>query len=62
MVYQKQNKNMKKEKNPITYQVDWIKDGWCYRTTFGVPKDALKKYRAIAKVLNEKLEISKETY
>ena len=62
MVYQKQNKNMKKEKNPITYQVDWIKDGWCYRTTCGVPKDALKKYRAIAKVLNEKLEISKETY
>lgn len=62
MVYQKQNKNMKKEKKPITYQVDWIKDGWCYRTTCGVPKDALKKYRAIAKVLNEKLEISKETY
>ena len=47
---------MKKEKKPITYQVDWIKDGWCYRTTCGVPKDALKKYRAIAKVLNEKLE------
>ena len=62
MVYQKQNKNMKKEKKPITYQVDWIKDGWCYRTTCGVPKDVLKKYRAIAKTLGEKLEISKETY
>lgn len=53
---------MKKEKKPITYQVDWIKDGWCYRTTCGVPKDVLKKYRAIAKTLGEKLEISKETY
>lgn len=53
---------MTKEKRPITYQVDWIKDGWCYRTTFGVPKDGLKKFRAIAKVLGEKLEITKETY
>ena len=53
---------MKKEKKPILYQVDWIRDGWCYRTTCGVPKDALKECRVAAKVLGEKLEIIKETY
>ena len=53
---------MKKEKKPITYQVDWIRDGWCYRTTCGVPKDAVKRYRATAKALGEKVEITKETY
>lgn len=36
---------MKKEKKPITYQVDWIRDGWCYRTTCGVPKEVLKQWR-----------------
>ena len=50
------------ETGQFTYQVDWIRDGWCYRTTYGVPKDALKKCRAIAKALGEKLEITKETY
>ena len=53
---------MTKTKKPVTYQVDWIRNGWCYRTTVGVPKDALKDYRATAKALGEKLEITKEDY
>lgn len=52
----------KKEKKPITYQVDWIRDGWCYRTTCGVPKEVLKQCRITAKTLGEKLVITKEIY
>jgi hypothetical protein len=51
-----------KEKKPITYQVDWIRNGWCYRTTYGVPKDRIKECRATAKALGEKIEITKEIY
>ena len=53
---------MTKEKKPITYQVDWIRDGLCYRITCGVPKYALKKCRITAKTLGEELVITKEDY
>ena len=51
---------MTKEKKPITYQVDWIRNGCCYRTICGVPKEVLKQCRITAKTLGEKLVITKE--
>lgn len=52
----------KKEKKPVTYTVDWLTNGFCYRTTVGVPKDELKNYRATAKLIGDTLRIEKEIY
>lgn len=52
----------KRQKKPITYQVDWLRNDFCYRTTVGVPKEDLKNIRATAKCLGEKVKITKETY
>ena len=48
------------EKTPVTYQVDWVRNGICYHTTYGVPKDVLKALRVTAKTLGEKIVITKE--
>lgn len=41
------------------YWVDWIRDGFCYRSTHSVTKEQLKDIRKMAKALGDKLEISK---
>lgn len=51
---------MKPQKTQSTYQVDWYRNGFNYRTTIGVPKDALPDIKRQAKLLGEKVSIIKE--
>ena len=41
------------------YWVDWIHDGFCYRSTHSVTREQIKEMRKIARALGDKLEISK---
>ena len=50
----------RKSQKPATYTVDWLRNGFCYRTTVGVPKDALADYRKTARLLGEKLKVTKD--
>ena len=38
------------------YSVDWICNGFCYRTTMGCTWEDVKKYKRTAKLLGEKIE------
>ena len=41
------------------YWVHWYSNGFCYRSTHSVPKDKLKEFKQLAKILGEKLVIEK---
>lgn len=41
------------------YWVDWIRDGFCYRSTHSVTREQIKEMRKVARALGDKLEISK---
>lgn len=43
-----------------TYSVDWIRNGWCYRTTIGVDWEGVKRFRKLAKALGETIRYEKE--
>ena len=38
------------------YSVDWIKNGFCYRTTMECTWEDVKNYKRIAKLLGEKIK------
>lgn len=38
------------------YSVDWIRNGFCYRTTMGCTWEDVKAYRRTAKLLGEKIK------
>ena len=42
------------------YTVDWYRNGFCYRTTVGVPKYKIPEYKEMAKSLGETIKITKE--
>lgn len=46
-------KVIRKEKR---YDIDWIRNGFCYRTTLGCPWSAVLEAKRIAKLLGEKIE------
>lgn len=37
------------------YDVDWLRNGFCYRTTINVTKEQLKDIRETAKALGESI-------
>lgn len=39
------------------YYVNWLRNGFCYRTTHSVPREELAKLKRIAKALGETLKI-----
>ena len=44
------------------YNVDWICNGFCYRTTMGCDWKAVKDCKRIAKLLGEKIEYQFDHY
>jgi len=44
------------------YNVDWIRNGFCYKTTTDVPYDAIKGMRQTAKMLGETIEVEFDHY
>ena len=38
------------------YDVDWVRNGFCYRTTRNCTFEQVKECRRIAKLLGEKIE------
>lgn len=38
------------------YSVDWIRNGFCYRTTIGCTWEDIKNYRRTAKLLGETIK------
>ena len=51
---------MSKTQKITYYNVDWYRNGFCYRTTVGVPKYKIPEYRETAKSLGETIKITKE--
>lgn len=53
------NKNMARKKivrKTKIYSVDWIHNGFCYRTTMGCTWEDVKDCKRTAKLLGEKIE------
>ena len=48
---------MAKLKAEKRYNIDWIKNGFCYRTTMGCPYSYVKKARQLAKALGETIKV-----
>lgn len=46
----------KRYKNIKKYDVDWIRNGFCYRTTTNCTFEQVKECRRTAKLLGEKIE------
>ena len=46
----------KRYKNIKRYDVDWIRNGFCYRTTTNCTFEQVKEMRKTAKLLGEKIE------
>ena len=49
--------NMAKFKNENRYNIDWIRNGLCYRTTMDCPYSYVKNARQIAKALGETINV-----
>jgi len=41
------------------YSVDWIRNGFCYRTTMGCTWEDVLNYKRTARLLGEKIEYQK---
>lgn len=44
------------------YTVNWLRDGFCYRTTQGCDWEAVKDCKRTAKLLGEKIEYEFDHY
>ena len=44
------------------YDVDWIRNGFCYRTTTGCDWETVKECRETAKLIGEKIEATFSHY
>ena len=47
---------MAKVRTEKRYNIDWIKNGFCYRTTMDCPYSYVKNARQIAKALGETIK------
>ena len=48
---------MAKVRTEKRYNIDWIKNGFCYRTTTDCPYSYVKKARRLAKALGETIKV-----
>ena len=42
------------------YTIDWYTNGFCYRTTCGCDREAVKDAKKLAKLLGETIKVEKE--
>ena len=52
----------KKVKKTKLYTVNWVRNGFCYRTTMGCDWEAVKDCKRIAKLLGETIEYEFDHY
>ena len=55
-------KQRKITKRTKIYNVDWIRNGFCYRTTMGCDWEAVKDCKRAAKLMGEKIEYEFDHY
>ena len=48
---------MAKDRTEKRYNIDWIKNGFCYRTTTDCPYSYVKNARRVAKALGETIKV-----